>query len=288
MDQTINYRPISLLITMSKILEKRIYIRLYSYLEKYNLLYDSQYGFQSKRSCKQAIAELTGYVLQSKNHREKSAALFLDLSKAFDTLDHNILLMKLERYGIRGIANTWFKSYLENRSLVAKVSTSSNQVVRSDRFNISYGAAQGSCLGPLLFIIFVNDMHLLPLYSKIILFADDTTIFNSHSSLKYLQFTLEHDLCILVNWFKSNKLSLNLNKTVSMHFWSNDITLKLTIDNYNILAVSDTKFLGVYIDNQLTWQSQVQYTIDKLRNNRRLMALGKHVLDKQCLHNTPT
>ena len=124
-----------------------------------------------------------------------------------------------------------------------------------------------------------------PCIAKIILFADDTTIFNSHSSLKYLQFTLEYDLCALVNWFKANKLSLNLSKTVSMHFWNNNNPLKLVIDNYDILSVSDTKFLGAYIDKQLTWNTQVQYTLDKLRNNKRLMSLSKHVLDKHCLRN---
>ena len=140
---------------------------------------------------------------------------------------------------------------------MAKVNTSPNQVTRSDSFHITYGAAQGSCLGPLLFIIFVNDIHLLSLYSKIILFADDTMIFNSHSSCKYLHFTLEHDLCVLVDWFKANKLSLNLTKTVSMHFWNNKNTLHLVIDNYDIPAVSDTKFLGVYVDEHLTWNAQV-------------------------------
>ena len=103
MDIMINYRPISLFITLSKLLEKIMYLRLYGYLEKNQLLYSSQYGFHSKRSCKQAITELVGYVLQSKNHNEHSASIFLDFSKAFDTLDHSILLQKLERYGVRGV-----------------------------------------------------------------------------------------------------------------------------------------------------------------------------------------
>ena len=148
--------------------------------KKNNILFPSQYGFCSKHSCKQAITKLVGYVLQSKNCNEQSVSIYLDLSKAFGTLDHNILLTKLDSYGIRGIANSWFESYLKDRSLIAKVTTGPNQTIESDRFNITYGTSQGSCLGPLLFIIFVNDIHLLPLYSKIILFADDTTIFNSH------------------------------------------------------------------------------------------------------------
>ena len=157
-----------------------MYTRLYSFLESKDILFSSQYGFCSKLSCKQAITELIGYVLQSKNHNEQSASVYLDLSKAFDTLEHKILLTKLDKYGIRGLASSWFESYLKDRSLIAKVTTGPNQTVKSDRFNITCGTAQGSCLSPLLFIIFVNDIHLLPLYSKIILFTDDTMIFNSH------------------------------------------------------------------------------------------------------------
>ena len=283
MDLTINYRPISLLITMSKVAEKVMYTRLYSYLEKNKVLFDSQYGFRSKRSCEQAIAELSGHVLQSRNHHEESAGIFLDLSKAFDTLDHNILLAKLERYGIRGTINNWFRNYLENRSLVTKVNTSPHTTIKSDRYHITHGTAQGSCLGPLLLIIFVNDIHHLPIYGKLILFADDTTLFNSSKSLQYLRFTLDHDLCVLVDWFKANKLSLNFSKTVAMHFWNKDSKLQLRIDNYEIPIVNSTKFLGVHIDNFLKWDIHINNMLDKFKGNKRLMALGRNVLDKSCL-----
>ena len=268
MDITAKYHPISLLITVSKVLEKIIYVRLYSYLEKNNILLPSQYGFHSKCSCEQVITELVGYVLQSKNHNKQSTSIYLDLSKAFDTLDHNIFLTKLDSYGIRGIANSWFKSYLKDRSLIAKVTTGLNQTIKSDRFNITYGTAQGSCLGPLLFIIFVNDIHLLPLYSKIILFTDNTTIFNSHLSSKYLQFMMGHDHYLMVDWFNANKLSLNLSKTVAMRFWTSTNKFELKIENFVIPLVESTKFLGVHIDNQLAWHEHANYLINKLNTNR--------------------
>ena len=206
-----------------------MYIQLYGFFERNQLLYPSQYGFHSKRSCEQAITELVGYILQSKNHNEHCASVFLNLSKAFDTLEHSILLHKLEHYGVRGVALDWFCSYLENRSLVTKITTGPNTVMKSDSYKITYGAAQGSCLGPLLFILFMNDLHLLPLYSNVILFADDTTIFHSHKSVKFLKYTLEHDLNLMIDWFKANKLSLNLGKTVGIKFWDTTKSFSLHV-----------------------------------------------------------
>ena len=171
----------------------------------------------------------------------------------------------------------WFENYLKNRSLVAKVITRSNKTVRSDRFDITYGMAQGSCLGPLLFILFVNDIHLLPTYSKIILFANDTTIFNSHMSNKYLKFMLAYDLSLMTDWFNANRLSLNLHKTVAMQFWNNNTNLELRVDNVKIPVVESTKFLGVQIDNQLTWHNHVNHLINKLSINKRMMSLGRNL-----------
>ena len=121
MDAMINYHPISPLITLFKILEKIMYTRLYSFLESKHILYSSQYGFHSKCSCEQAVTELIDYILQSKNHNEHSASVYLDLLKAFDTLDHAILLKKLDCYGIRSIAKDWLENYLNDRSLRTKI-----------------------------------------------------------------------------------------------------------------------------------------------------------------------
>ena len=128
-DLSINYRPISLLLTISKILEKIIYKRTYNFLDENGQLYSSQYGFRSKHSCENAISELIGHVVKSHDHKEHTAAIFLDLCKAFDTLCHNILLAKLKKYGIRGTSLNWFKSYLEQRKLRTKCMTESEGTI---------------------------------------------------------------------------------------------------------------------------------------------------------------
>ena len=236
-DLMINYRLISLLMTISKLLEKVIYSRLYKFLEKTNILFESQYGFHTKRSCEQAILELTSHLLHAHNKNLHSMGVFLDLSKAFDTLNHDVLLKKLECYGVRGIVNDWFRSYLEGRTLVAKINTCKEITTKSTPFQITYGTAQGSCLGPLLFIIFSNDIHLLPIYGHLILFADDTTLINHHQNPRFLDYATQHDMAILHDWFKANHLSLNLSKSVLMKFWPGDTKYDIALEGNTIPQV---------------------------------------------------
>ena len=178
-----------------------------------------------------------------------------------------ILLQKLERYGIRGTAQDWFSSYLSGRQLIAKVTVGPSQTVKSDSYEVTYGVAQGSCLGPLLFIIFMNDLTQLPLYSNIILFTHDTTVFNSHKLEKFLKYTLEHDLNIMSDWFKANKLSLNLDKTVGIKLWDNS-NFMLHTNNMSIEMTNHTKFRGVFIDYKLTWHIHATHLLNKLNMNR--------------------
>ena len=155
-----NYRPISLLITLSKLLEKCIYQRVYKFLDTNNIFFKKQYGFRAKNSCEHAIQDLCGNIISNKEQGLQTAAIFLDLSKAFDTISHDILLKKLDIYGIRGICNKWFESYLTKRTIQVKCKTlSSNNIETSSRYQIKHGTAQGSCLGPLLFNIFCNDIQ---------------------------------------------------------------------------------------------------------------------------------
>ena len=167
----------------------------------------------------------------------------MDLSKAFNTLNHDLLIQKMERYGIRGLPLKWFKSYLNGRSLVAKIPTSENEITYSTTYSVACGTTQGSCLSPLLFILFCNDIYLQETYGSLILFADDTTLFNSHHSFNYLNFTLNYDLSILGDWFKANQLLLNPSKSVVMYFNSKKTAPDVIIDDVAIPRVNTHKFL---------------------------------------------
>ena len=154
-----NYRPISLLLTMSKTLEKLLYKRPYAFLDNNNQIYHSQYGFRSKHSCENAVGDLVSQILKNQQQNKHTATLFLDLSKAFDTLNHELLLDKLEIYGVLGIALEWFRSYLNGRSMRLKCQAGESKAqTYSDWYQISHGTPQGSCLGPLLFFVFCNDL----------------------------------------------------------------------------------------------------------------------------------
>ena len=206
-----NYQPISLLTTISKILEKIIYKRVYSFLQNSGQLYENQYGFHANHSCEHAIGQVVGTIVKALENKQYAASILLDLSKAFDTIKHNILLKKLELYGIRGSALAWFESYLTNRTLRVKCRTISNcsESVSKEQL-VEYGTQQGSCLGPLIFLIFMNDLHLHLKDSECIQFADDTTLVFTHKSLNYLRFSIEKELSIVQDWFNANKLTLNV------------------------------------------------------------------------------
>ena len=176
-----NFRPISVLPCFSKILEKLMYKRIIKFLDKHNILNEHQYGFRKKHSTNHAILELVTKITNAIENNQYTMGVFLDLSKAFDTVNHAILLHKLEHYGIRGIVLEWFKNYLQFRKQAVKYKTT-----KSDSLTISCGVPQGSVLGPLLFLIYINDISKCSQILSFILFADDTNLFLTHHDLETL------------------------------------------------------------------------------------------------------
>ena len=190
-----NYRPISLLTTMSKVLEKIVYQCVYSFLQDTGQIYDNQYGFRANHSCEHAIGQVVGSLVKNMENQLYTVCILLDLSKAFDTIEHRILLSKLELYGIRGNALSWFESYLTDRKHRVKCRTVSNmEGTMSKEYSVEYGTPQGLCLGPLIFLIFVNNLHLHLQHSEGVQFADNTTLLFKHQNLNYLQFCIESEL----------------------------------------------------------------------------------------------
>ena len=274
---TENYRPISLLITISKILEKIVYKCTYSFLQQNNLLYKSQYGFRSSHLCENAITELIGHVIKAQEMDKYTAVLFLDLLKAFDTLEHSVLLKKLEIYGIRGPMLAWYESYLHNRKLMAKCNNT-----LSTEYDINYETPQGSCLWPLLFILFCNDLYLHLTFLSCIQFADDTTLYNSEKALRLIESNFNHDLVIIYDWFCANKLTLNANKSVCMVFAPHNKDVKefgITIGNTMIKPVTATKFLGLWLDHKLNWKKHCTELINKLNQGLNLLRKAKNTLN---------
>ena len=172
---------------------------------------------------------------------------------------------------------------MENRSLVCKLNTVENSIVKSNSFDVTYGAAQGSCLGPLLFILFVNDIHLLDIYGHIILFADDTTLLGQHKNLNFLKYTTEHDMKLMMDWFNVNQLSLNLEKTVMLKFWSDDKTFEIKIQEQVLKNSKSTKFLGITIDENLTWKDHASVLYNKVLTNRCLLMNAQNLLPGKIL-----
>ena len=277
-----NYRPISLLITISKILEKLVYSRVYNFLVETDQLYQSQYGFRSGHSCQNAISELIGTILKNQEENKLTVGVFIDLSKAFDTLSDDILLRKLCKYGITGTTLKWFERYLSNRSMRVKIQNSTGTMEYSSYYPLTYGTPQGSCLGPLLFLIFINDLHYSVTYGTSLLFADDTTLLHSHKDLRYLKWAVETDLNNLMDWFKANKLTLNLGKTVCVLLNNKSKTKKLTLNlgDYILQNSETVKFLGVWIDEKLTWTKHMSILMMKLKQNMHLLRLSNKFLTK--------
>lgn len=276
-DDVSNYRPISVLSCISKIYEKVIHKRLLGHLQANNLLSPFQFGFRPKHSTCHAVTKLTEDILLSFENREITLAVFCDLSKAFDTLDHSIILNKLYRYGVRGSILNLFESYLNKRCMYVTNGTNKSEIHEI----LAFGVPQGSVLGPLLFNIYVNDLGSSLNHSSHILYADDTTLYITGKNINDLFLKMNIELDNLSAWFKANKLALNINKTNYIVFSPNNINtvdMTLTIDSIQLQRVDSTKFLGIYMDSRMTWEHHINYVGNKMSSGLYILNSLKHTL----------
>ena len=258
-----NYRPISLLSNISKIFERVMCNRIETFLTDFDIIYKLQFGFRKKYSTNHALLSIVEQIRSNLDNRTFSCGVFVDLEKAFDTVNHKILLAKLDHIGIRGIANNWIKSYLTKRTQ----SVTSNGHT-SDNLNITCGVPQGSILGPILFIIYINDMHNALQKCLVHHFADDTNLLFSHKNPKIIQKVMNKELKFLFDWLCANRLSLNVGKTEFVLFHPPRLKLEnriiLKLNRTKIFASRKIKYLGLIIDDMLTWKAHVSELAKKL------------------------
>lgn len=269
-----NYRPISLVSNISKILEKLMKKRLIDFLERNELLSSNQYGFRVGRSTEDAIFRLSKFVTDSLDSNKKCLAVFLDLAKAFDSVSHELLCKKLESIGIRGIVLEWFKSYLHERAQSVKIGDKISQET-----TVEYGVPQGTVLGPILYLVFANELCSLDIKGEMVAFADDTAIMFQEEDWNSLFNLAESQMRQVMLWLNKNLLTLNIEKTKFLAFSLTSAqkpqqdTLKLHNCTQTILPcncpiidrVDQIKYLGIVVDDLFRWDKHVSYIVTKLR-----------------------
>ena len=279
-----NYRPISLLSALSKLFEKVVYNRIFNFIEKHEILYQYQFGFRPKHSTTTALITLTDKLLTFFDNGMKTVGLFLDFSKAFDTINHKVLLKKLENYGIRGKCLEWIKSYLTNRKQrVIYNGTSSSELI------VKCGVPQGSILGPLLFILYINDLsNVSPLLTPI-MYADDSSFFLQGTNIDNIITGINTETENILTWLEVNRLSLNTKKSKWVLFdcaknrgqVRHDWQIKIRGEIIN--QVENIKFLGIILDERLSWKEHVRYISTKLAKSIGILGKAKKYICKKLL-----
>lgn len=278
-----NYRPIALLSPLAKLYETHINKQLTNFFNKSNVFYHNQFGFREKSSTDLAVINSVNEIINSMDQNYVNCSVFLDLSKAFNIVNHKVLLKKMEKYGVRGTPLNLIKNYLLNRE---QVTTVNNHTSKNLKINV--GVPQGSCLGPLFFIIYINDMHLASNF-KIKLFGDDACLSLNHKDSHTLENNVNNELIKINSWLQSNKLFLNYSKTNYLIFTKKKIKPKLniSINNHILKQKESVKYLGIIIDQNISWKPHIDklkstlsrncYALSKLKKIRS----GKH--DEKCL-----
>ena len=269
-----NYRPISILPSLSKVFERTIHQQLFNHFNSNKLFYDNQYGFRRHHSTEMATLELIDRITCAMDNKQFALSIFLDLSKAFDTLDHQIVLGKLKHYGVKGTSLNLLKSYLSNRPQIV----SYNNTI-SNKLSIETGVPQGSILGPLLFIIYLNDIINACSLFRPVIYADDTALLTtlelSTNPTQNIQTNLNDELEKINMWFKVNKLSLNQNKTKAMLFHPSQkkpVNIDIMIEGKRIEIVKEFKYLGITLDSHLSWKPHITYLKKKISKTNGILS----------------
>ena len=279
-----NYRPVSLLCVISKVFEKVMYSRLNDFLTAHQILYLYQFGFRKDHSSYMALMVLIDKLTKCLENGDYVVGVYLDFSKAFDTVNHEILLKKLDHYVIRSAALSWFEIYLSNRTQFVTYDS-----VSSNCKSISCGVPQGSILGPLLFLLYINDLNSVCKDAMSIFFADDSNLFKNGKDILKLEEDLNDILSNISEWLKVNKLSLNVKKTHYMIFTRKRSAkiekpkVNLKIDGQSLSEVVKTKFLGMIIDNKLAWKDHVNFICGKIARGIGIMLKSRHYLYRNTL-----
>ena len=259
--------------------------RVYSFLEINKCIYNLQFGFRQKHATNHALLSMTQQIKDILDKGNIAIGVFVDFQKAFDTVNHSILLRKLEHYGIRGLANNWFSSYLNKRSQWISISghASSNRYVH-------HGVPQGSVLGPLLFLVYINDLHSCIKHSTIRHFADDTNMLYETDRKKHRNRNpvrnLNKDLKSLNHWLLANKISLNATKT-ELIFFKNKTTkipkFDIRLNGSRLEGKDEVKYVGITFDQHLTFANHISLINAKLKRANNLLAISRHYLSKDHL-----
>jgi len=277
--EAVNYRPISLLPLISKVFEKCIHDQLQIYLTEFDIIYKMQSGFRSDFSTDTCLSYLHNKILKGFDGGEYTGMILIDLQKAFDTIDHKILLQKLKCIGVSVPATNWVKSYLTNRITFVEIEGS-----KSSEKEIMCGVPQGSILGPLLFLIYVNDMC-QAVKCDLLLYADDSCLTVTHKDITVIEDTLNGNLSSLCDWLVDNKLSIHVGKTESILFGtkyllSKENKLNIKYGNQQIEQKETVKYLGVSLDSKLSGKSMVENILSKINNKLKFLYRKQRFLNK--------
>ena len=279
--QVENYRPISVLPVLSKVVERVVHSQLNAHLHQLDFLYQHQYGFRRGHSTEQAITQLNNWVLESMDEGKVTGLLFIDISKAFDSLNHKVLLRKLEHLGLSERSLRWFRSYLADRQQSVLINGE-----LSEPHTITLGVPQGSILGPLLFNVYINSLPNAVKKTRMILYADDAVLFCDASTRQELQVALEREFTKISNWYTDNRLTINVKKTKLMLAGSKRMLslfedFELQSNGTQIDRVQSFKYLGVTMDSKWSWKPHISNLLKKLGHRLSLFNRIFHMLDNR-------